>query len=61
MTAANVVFCDGHGEHVTPDAIGYRKGTDGAYIDDGSAPGGPPFNTVFSGRYRDDDPPELPT
>ncbi len=61
LEKANVVFCDGHGESVTPRDLGYRRNPDGSYADDGdSPPGGRPFNSLFSGNANNADPPDLP-
>ncbi len=60
LNTANVIFCDGHGESVTPEAIGYRRTADGTYADDGTGPDRP-YNTFFSGHERDLDPPDRPT
>ena len=56
---ANVVFCDGHGETKTPDALGYRILTDGTFVDL-EAVERPPTNRFFSGTGQDGDPPDLP-
>ncbi len=53
---SNVVYCDGHGERVTPQYIGYRVAPDGTYLEVGG-PSSPPHNQWFSGTGRDDDPP----
>jgi len=59
INRANVIFCDGHGEHVLPQAIGYSLLPDGAYVDLQNVDK-PPTNKFFSGTARDDDPPDLP-
>lgn len=59
LNRTNVVFCDGHCETKTPQALGYRIRADGSYVDDGSVED-PPTNRWFSGRGRDDDPPDKP-
>ncbi len=56
---ANVVFCDGHGESATPEALGYRILPDGAYVDLDDVDD-PPTNRLFDGTGQDDDPPDLP-
>jgi len=55
----NAVFCDGHGETVTPEAIGFRTLPDGTYVDL-EVVDDLPSNRWFSGTSRDDDPPDLP-
>lgn len=52
----NVVFLDGHAELLTPEELGYRKGADGAYVDDFKGEEGP-TNQMFSGDSSDDAPP----
>ncbi len=56
----NVVFCDGHGETVRPEKIGYRTLPGGAFVDL-EALADPPTNRFFSGTGHDDDPPDLPS
>lgn len=51
---ANAVFCDGHGGAFTPEALGYRRETDGSFKD--GAATNPPSNALFSGSGRDADP-----
>lgn len=53
---ANVVYCDGHGEAQTPEALGYRTAGDGTYLEDGTGDLRP-SNRLFSGRDGDVDPP----
>ena len=60
LTRTNALFCDGHGESVRPEKLGYRIKMDGAYEADGGATN-PPSNRLFSGTGRDDDPPPIPT
>lgn len=52
---ANVAFCDGHVESMTPQAMGYVVNPDGSVPAD--APGA--HNRLFSGSARDDDPPPI--
>jgi prepilin-type N-terminal cleavage/methylation domain-containing protein/prepilin-type processing-associated H-X9-DG protein len=56
---ANVVFCDGHGKTASPQLLGYRILPDGRSVDTEPVDN-PPFNCLFSGSGRDDDPPALP-
>lgn len=56
---ANVVFCDGHGESLTPEELGYRRLSDGAYVDLEIVDDAP-TNRMFSGSGKDEDPPDLP-
>lgn len=56
---ANVIFCDGHGETLTPERLGYRRSGDGTFFDDQPA-SDPPRNDQFSGTGRDNDPPAKP-
>ena len=56
----NVVFCDGHGETVRPEKIGYRTLSGGAFVDLEPV-ADPPTNRFFSGTGGDDDPPDLPS
>ncbi len=56
----NVIFCDGHGEVITPEALGYRIRPSGAFADVDGDPE-QPTNRLFSGTQEDDDPPDLPT
>ncbi len=52
----NVVFCDGHGQSLGLEELGYRVLPDGAYVDL-EAVENPPTNQLFSGTGLDDDPP----
>ncbi len=52
----NVVFCDGHGQTMGLEELGYRVLPDGTYVDL-EAVENPPTNQLFSGTGRDDDPP----
>jgi prepilin-type N-terminal cleavage/methylation domain-containing protein/prepilin-type processing-associated H-X9-DG protein len=56
---SNVIFCDGHGETLAPEKLGFRVGPDGRYEDeaDGS---GRPNNHLFSITGRDESPPLPP-
>ncbi len=59
---ASVLFVDGHGEIMSPDALGYRQSANGAFLESGggTAAGsdtGPAHNRLFSGTGVDDDPP----
>ncbi len=54
---SNVMYCDGHADSKTPEAVGYRRDATGMFILGGAAGPGMPFNSFFSGRGRDDDPP----
>jgi len=54
----NVIFCDGHGSPMTPEALGYRVEDDGSYVEGGAPNTDGPTNNLFSGTGRDDDPPE---
>jgi prepilin-type processing-associated H-X9-DG protein len=56
---ANVIFCDGHGETKTADALGYRILEDGAFVDLETVDR-PPTNRLFAGTGGDEDPPKLP-
>ncbi|MEE9296580.1 MAG: prepilin-type N-terminal cleavage/methylation domain-containing protein [Phycisphaerae bacterium] len=56
---ANVVFCDGHAVSLTPEQLGYRTLSGGAYVDL-QVVDDQPTNRLFSGSGRDDDPPDLP-
>jgi prepilin-type processing-associated H-X9-DG protein len=56
---ANAVFCDGHGESVKPQAIGYRIRGDGSFADVDTEPD-QPTNRWFSGSGRNDEPPDIP-
>lgn len=56
LDKANVIFCDAHGETLTPKRLGYVTDADGRVLD--SAPGA--TNRLFSGRGEDRDPPPLP-
>ncbi len=57
LAKANVIFCDGHADSVTPHLLGYRTNPDGSFMDGGAAGPGQPTNTWFSGTSRDSDPP----
>ncbi len=61
LSKTNVIFCDGHGESMLPQAIGYRQRTDGSFVDEPVSGLERPTNTWFSGTGRDDDPPAKPT
>lgn len=56
----NAIFCDGHVESATPEALGYIREPDGRYAFGGPAGPGQPYNTRFSGRMMDLDPPAKP-
>lgn len=58
LNKSNVIFCDGHGETVTPRRLGYRTDATGAFVDDAAED--PPHNREFSGTGRDTDPPLPP-
>ncbi len=55
----NAVFCDGHGESLSDEALGYRRLADATYVDQQDADK-PPTNKLFSGTGQDDDPPDVP-
>lgn len=55
----NAVFCDGHGDSLTPNALGYRVEPNGAYVDLQPTDEAP-TNKYFSGTGNDDDPPSKP-
>jgi len=56
---SNVLFCDGHGESLSPEKLGYRRMADGKYIDLEPVDD-PPDNKFFSGTGKNDDPPKVP-
>jgi prepilin-type processing-associated H-X9-DG protein len=56
----NAIFCDGHGETVSAEKLGYRILPSGAFVDLETVDD-PPTNRLFSGTGRDDDPPNLPS
>ncbi len=57
---ANVVFCDGHTDSMTPQELGYAVNDDGSYADETSDSGFEASNAFFSGTAHDEDPPALP-
>jgi len=56
---AIVAFLDGSVVAKSPEELGYRKDTNGKYLDT-STGGSRPTNRFFSGTGEDDDPPSLP-
>jgi prepilin-type N-terminal cleavage/methylation domain-containing protein/prepilin-type processing-associated H-X9-DG protein len=58
--STNVVFCDGHGQTMTLQELGYRLLPDGVFVDLEPVDD-PPNNRFFSGSGCDDDPPDLPS
>jgi len=56
---ANVTFADGHGSAMTPEALGYRRLPDGAFVDLETVDD-LPTNRFFSGVGYDEDPPAIP-
>lgn len=55
----NALFCDGHGESLSVDQLGYRMLPDGKFVDL-EAVDDLPTNKLFSGTGQDADPPRLP-
>lgn len=53
---ANVAFCDGHGGLFKPEELGYRRLTDGKFVDLEQLPADPPTNAMFSGSGTDKNP-----
>ncbi len=56
----NVIYCDGHAEHVTVEKLGYRIRSDGSFADSDTHPD-QPTNRWFSGTGQNIDPPDKPS